>query len=424
MNRRDRNPAYACRQRPIKVASNLYHDLILRVERHPILAVFLLALVPRLAVALATRIWSQGSLFLDDNSYIRRIEGAVDSGDGKGDRLWETAPSFFRPLVYIGRLVDPDPFVLQSSVAVIGSLVAVLVASSLLLGTRNRRAAALGGSIVALFPSQILWSSLVLRDPIVWLGIAIASTSLAILRRFPLVWDRPRTWFRGVVTLTGTAASVGVAFGSRPHAGLLIFISLLLAFLFSSKKLLLAIAVVVLMAATIPSLLGFQPFGLRIIENGSRSFADNRAVEVSQAETPLRCFDILWFDGGDASGGGWENDFRCLPSSTSMFLTMPWPHQVLRNPSLIPPILELPLWLLLYSGALRNAKTSWNHGILGKFVLLHILLTIIFWSMVDRVVGTAFRHRGELLVSLVIACFVGRKPQKSRAHMPTAGVSH
>jgi hypothetical protein len=39
---------------------------------------------------------------------------------------------------------------------------------------------------------------------------------------------------------------------------------------------------------------------------------------------------------------------------------------------------------------------------------VYLLLTTLMWSTIDRVVGTAFRHRSEILASLVILAATSR----------------
>lgn len=363
-------------------------------------------------MALVIRVSRGGSLFLDDASYLQKVELAVTSGEHARDSLWRTAPTFFRPLVVLGEAIGTDPLVSQLALALVGSLVPLLAAGTLLLATKSPSSAFTCGVVIALFPSQILWSALVLRDPIVWLGVVVACASLSTISFGSSLHIRRRRLALVVAGSFGLGCSVSLAYGSRPHAGLLIFLAVVVAWLFTSKRKLAVILTVGTLLALVPALLGFSPFGLRIIENGSRSFTENRAVEIEQAETPHRCFDVLWIDGGEATEGGWENDLRCLPSSISMFLTSPWPDQVAKNFSLIPPFLELFLWFSLYVGVLRVSRDTWRSGVLGKFVLSHLVLTVVFWSMVDRVIGTAFRHRGEILASLCVAYTLGRHSRR------------
>lgn len=378
------------------------------LSRRAPLAVFSLALSLRLVTALFVRFSSGGALFLDDQSYLSAVERAVSSGQWSEERLWTSTPSLFRPLVVVNDLTVMDPFVSQCLVGLAGSTVAVLVVLIVRRLTSSTLLAFRAGLVMAVFPSQVLWSSIVLKDALVWLGIAGSIYSLSIVS----TRSRPSSKIVKAYLGSGLALilSLTIADGARPHAALILVVTAGIVSVARLKPRILFLPLVVLILAAVPASLGFGPYAIRLFENGSRSFAENRADEVAQAETPLECWTIPLLGKGDPSRGGWENDLLCLPSSTLMFLTMPWPDQAIENPSLIPPLLEAPAWIALYWGALRKSRQKWSSSPIYQFALVHVVLTAGFWSFVDRAVGTSYRHRSEILIGLVVLAIGAVKP--------------
>lgn len=378
-----------------------------RLSRHPAKASLVTAFVLRSSMAVIVRITSGGSLFLDDASYLRSIERAVSSGRWTDESLWTTTPSLFRPAVLLNDTLFHDPITSQVFVAVVGSATCALTCLTVLNLTNVPTAALRAGLTMAIFPSAIFWSSIVLKDSLVWLGISGTLWSISLLCKRPRQTRPPLHIY--AVSCATFAGSLAITYGSRPHSALLLVLTIGATAIFVARPKKLVIPMAILFVAFAPMTLGYGPMASRILENGSRSFAENRSAEVSQAETALSCLPVPILGAGDPAAGGWKNDLLCLPSSLAMFLTMPWPNQVLDNTTLAPPLLEFPAWLALFWVALRHPRRLWSSSPASRLVLIHLIVTIAFWSTVDRVVGTAFRHRSELLVGLVVLAFCNSK---------------
>jgi hypothetical protein len=84
-----------------------------------------------------------------------------------------------------------------------------------------------------------------------------------------------------------------------------------------------------------------------------------------------------------------------------MVLLDPFPNQLSRSTSLIPPFAEQILWiplLLFTASSLRWLKRD-------RWILLPTLMTVglaLQWSLIDRVFGTAYRHRTEFLWAVIL----------------------
>ena len=371
--------------------------------RRPLLSTFILAALVRLPVVLVVRFLSGGSLYQDDQSYLASIERAVKSGSGTEESLWHSNPTFFRPLVLANRLTVLDPLTSQIFIALLGASTATLVAFSVKRLTSNPTASLVAGLGFGTFPSLVLWSSLVMKDPFVWFGTSLTLACLVCLCRPSSSRSSP-TPLQAIALIAGLLFGAFITYGARNHASLLLLGASSAACITVWVPLKRALPLLLISASLVPLFLGYGPFAKRILENGSTSFAKNRSAEVAQAETAVNCWEIPFVGQGSPDEGGWTNDLKCLPSTFAMFTTMPWPNQVVTNPSLWPPLLELPLWLTLYALALRRPRNALPTPV-RTFCILHLIFTLLFWSFVDRVVGTAFRHRGEMLAALVVlAC--------------------
>jgi hypothetical protein len=130
-----------------------------------------------------TVMWG-GTLFLDDVGYSRLAElaanGAID--DPYDDFLYERTATLLVPIVGMYWLFGPIELFGQLYVALLGAATAALTAR-LALEIVDRRWALLAGLIVAALPSQVLWSSLILKDAAVWAVLSALVLVVALAAR-------------------------------------------------------------------------------------------------------------------------------------------------------------------------------------------------------------------------------------------------
>jgi len=173
-------------------------------ERHPVRASFLVAAVVRLIAAVGITHFS-GYLFGDESEYV--ILGRLAAAghltpafwSGYGETLFHTAGSFMWPIVLLFKLFGANRLVAALWAGLFGAVTAALTA---LIVDRalGRRWSALAGLTVALFPSQVLWSSVVLRESMVWAGLCGAAVGI-------LIFSQAKHW----QSLAGATLIVGVA---------------------------------------------------------------------------------------------------------------------------------------------------------------------------------------------------------------------
>ena len=195
---------------------------------HPVLFVFLIALVARVVLAVGVYVAHDGALFADD-AYFQRL--ARDMADGNTshwagyDRpIFYPTSTFLWPLTLLARLVSP---VLpgQLMVVLVGAGAAAVTTVVGLRAVRVRWAIA-AGLVMALLPSMVLWSSLTLKDAFVWCVLAGLGVVACELEGPPCSLRAGRGERRRTARPHGSSprpdvrdSGVGVRGGSRPRRG-------------------------------------------------------------------------------------------------------------------------------------------------------------------------------------------------------------
>lgn len=372
------------------------------LARRPLICVFAAALIPRLVLAIVVRLRFGGYLYLDDKSYVDFFQRYAESAGMQKAPIWDSVPSYSRPLALLSRYVWNDPLAAQIATVMAGSLSAVFVAFAV--GRlSDRRRSILAGLLVAWWPSQIFWSSLVLRDAFIWMAVS------SVIAAWSLLGNSLRA-SKSIGLVLYSFAAVAYVAGSRKHSALVLVLSIIVALLFSARSHRVLVGAAFLLAFA-PLSLGFGPFGWQLFRDGTEGITAGRTREVTAAQTPIRCWDLPLLPPGDETQGGWRDDLLCLPTTVPGLLIMPTPDQAFDNPDLVPPLLELPGWIALYAFALRSCRKGTRKNPLTAFAASYATLTIALWALVDRVVGTAFRHRSELFAALVVLAMIGNRQQ-------------
>ncbi|SVD64396.1 uncharacterized protein METZ01_LOCUS417250, partial [marine metagenome] len=155
---------------------------------HPVAVSFFVALAVRLVVAIASNLLNDGTLIPDEGQYLllalMASEGELTPQfwRGYGQSLFSSTSAFMWPLTAMFWLFGPSRFVAQLLVILCGAVTAAGAAA--LAHRLLRRPYALGaGLMVAIFPSQVLWSSLVLRESFIWAGLAIIALIVGLSKR-------------------------------------------------------------------------------------------------------------------------------------------------------------------------------------------------------------------------------------------------
>ena len=213
---------------------NFFRKIHNKVSSRPALSVFFIALFTRLLIAISVHLFSDGTLFEDDKFYLLNLEAHKSNWVDLPDYLaisyewnWHHLKGFYLPIDFLFKIFGQITFLAQIIPVFAGSITAMAITLILLKHTRTT-IAFYAGILFAVYPSQALWSSLVLRDSLVWMTIALI---LLTLRK----WDKSthRKNFFGY----GIILSILIIYLSsvRTNTMLITCIALLIAVIWKSK---------------------------------------------------------------------------------------------------------------------------------------------------------------------------------------------
>lgn len=156
--------------------------------RRPFLMVAMVAAGVRIVASLVSFVLNPRVLIPDELQYIQ-LAGLVSRGlDAElwapqyGQSLYDTTWTYTATLARLYDVTGETRLTAQLLAAAFGVGVAVGVAW-LVREAIGARWALLAGLVVAVFPSQVLWSSVALRESAVWCGLVLASIGMTLVGR-------------------------------------------------------------------------------------------------------------------------------------------------------------------------------------------------------------------------------------------------
>ena len=229
----------------------------------PVRNVFLIALVVRVVVALVINLSTDEYLIPDEGSFLRFASGLARGLDpdvmwpGYGQSYVDATGSYMWQIVRIFEVFGPQRILAQLPAVAYGSALAALTVRIALL--RLRTGFAVGaGLVVALVPSQVLWSSVVLRESCVWLLLAVMAFVLA------RAWGERRWPVLLLVAAVGTGAFVLLTW-LRLQTAVGAFWCFGIVFTLSRAKRSLRVVCAVVVLAAAPWSVGIGAFGLDFV---------------------------------------------------------------------------------------------------------------------------------------------------------------
>lgn len=313
----------------------------------------------------------RASLFPDELSYLETAGGGSAGADSRafasllGDLFVLTGPSAWLP-----RWIN----------VVIGAAVAVLV-YEIAFALAGRWAARVSGWAVALWPSLVLWSAVVLRDSLVFLALGAALLgAMGALRG---------SWTAVTSALAGATALALL----KPYAFAVFAVAVVLtavaraaaAGIFAARQ---AIAVTVLVGA-IGALAGLGFLGLGFVADS----ADLESVAFSRT------------DGGTGSTGFADPNPRDfgdvlagIPKGLLFALLGPFPWQTQEAAARALLIVELPLW---YATLSLGVVGAWRlrRRLFGEWLLPLVMVggVVAILAVYGANAGTLLRQRGMVI---------------------------
>lgn len=411
-----------------------------RFARHPMASAVVLASAARLATAVGSFILNPVRLIPDEVQYVTlaRSVGAGRTADSwaptYGQKLYDSTWAFMAPLVQLFKIFGSSRLVGQLYVCVVGVLV-VAGGVRVLRGVASDGWALVGGIALALLPSQVVFSSVVLREAHVWVSLAVVIAGAAKMTE-----SGPRPLALGAcvcavgLLLLGNlrdqtllaaawALPVSMALVRRPGA---------------VARTVTALA----LAALVPLAVGLGPGGWTLLHKSVQSLARTRtvlAVDANSAYTATTLALPTTTEPADVPGG--EN--QSLPSTTvatrerrvragdgrtyivdesmsadvkaiprglvaNMFRPFPWePTQSLSSRLAR---VENVAWYVLYVFAVIGLVTGVREAKRRDLLLYPAALiaaVVIVAALTQGNLGTAFRHRQQIALPVIMFAVVG-----------------
>jgi hypothetical protein len=394
------------------------------VASHPVLLVFGVALAARAVVALVVDLHFGGSLFVDDEHYAQLARNFAAGRPGGALHVLHD-PVFVRPLSHLLPLTalywlfggGALPALLY-----VATLGAVSAAATTRLALERLAApwAVAAGLVVALLPAQVVFTSTTLKDSGIWAGISTLALVAAIAGR---------SSGRRLALLGLAAAALLVYLGGMRYPTMVIAgWSLAIALLFSAGAWRLRLARAggaAALALAIPwAAFGLGPGGIDdVLHAHPPSYL--RAVNAEQARArivaPLapgvphraRGADEVSFSGADVTH---------IPAGVSAVLLEPFPWQSGGSLALNLARIESVLWYAILALAVLGVTRLRRLDLrVMAFPLLAGGLALLMYALTEGALGTAYRHRGELVyVVAILAAYGAAWLRAGRAAGPAA----
>jgi hypothetical protein len=375
--------------------------------------VFAVALLVRVVVAIVTTFIAGGALFADDSTYVRlatqKATGDIEDWDDYTRSLYATTSTFSVPLTWLFKLVGPSAFAGMLLVAVFGALAAAFT-------TRAAKEAVrmpwplLAGGVVGLLPSQVLFSSLVLKDASVW-------SVLSLLALLSAVTSRTRG--RRILPLLALSAGCLYLVGNlRVQTLVAAAWALALASLFSDPEdKWRRTAATTCVAIVLPWTFALGPAGISFVLDAEGTLEQRRldnaagaatAIVAKPKPTPVPTGTAApasapTVPADDESAGA---NLRYLPTGLRVVLLDPMPWNADGNRRVQFALLEnLMWWPLLVLGIIGSLRPR-RAGAIAFPVLAGSAIAVLY-ALSEGNFGTAYRHRGELIWAVAILASVG-----------------
>jgi hypothetical protein len=446
-----------------------------RLLRHPVACVFLVALIARICLAVAINHRFGGFLFSDERMYTRIAQQAASGNTSSWDDytrwLYDFNGTFMRPLALVYRIAGPRVIAGQLAVALVGAIVAAITARVALEALRPGYAL-FAGLVVALLPSQVLWSSVTLKDSLVWLALVTVALLFSIAARSSAALS--------AICFSGIAIVLLLLAYLRQHTMLMTCVALVLASWVGHPRLrrsrMITTAAILLL---LPFTLGLGISGSGLVSSRAGTLDHQRALNAADASTALVAPTGPSLDAtaaraaanarraaeaakaaaaaalpGDAAAqqrvrelerkaaraasaataaatarttadnvlgdesvtAKVQSSALYLPSGIATMLARPYPWQTAKTGSLRMAKLEMLVWYPLLMLAVVGLSTLRKTSRALFFPLVAGAGSAIMWALVEGNFGTAYRHRGEfvwvvaLLAAAGLSVLRGRRP--------------
>jgi|GEM_PF-2385726 len=272
----------------------------------------------------------------------------------------------------------------------------VLLAGRIANRLAGPQAATRAAWLVALFPSLVLWGSLDMRDPFIILAITGSVWATIELKEL-LSLTR-------ILHLLGWLTMIGFL---RDYMFAVVAAGVPLAFLLGAPRHVFrnsALATVIVGAIVV----GIQQTGV----------ADFAGEDVSLEKLQAVRQGFTWGANSaylkDADISTVEGLRAFLPLGLLYFLFAPFPWMATGSMQLVTAP-EMIFWYLLIPSVGTGARLAWKEHRTGLWALLSVTILItLMYALISGNVGTAYRHRAQILPLLLVLAGIGWAHMKAR----------
>jgi hypothetical protein len=415
--------------------------------RRTVLTVAVIAAVLRCGLALGSFLVNRTVLIPDEGQYLSIAQWMADGRTaeswqpGYGYSLFDNTRAFLWPLTGLLRVFGDVRLAGQLFAVVFGVVVAVLVTWMARRAVSPALALA-AGLVMAVTPSQVLFSSVVLRESMVWASLALVGVGVVL----GVDGSRRRLLLATVASAAGLLALGGLRDQTLVAAAWALPVAVFVA---GGPRRAMRVVLACLVMLVVPIPCGAGVGGYELVKVAVPSLATTRAynsLEAGSAFTPTTLVtttttrvlpinaprgttsggrptsttsttsttvppvrsEILGYDGEryaiDSSAGA---DLAALPRGLVATVLRPFPWEARPSISLLFARMENLLWYVLY-GLAAVGVWAWRRNRATIAFPVVVTIAVVTSAAVSQGnLGTAFRHRGQILWAVVLLAVVG-----------------
>ena len=416
-------PQWQCMESALRISRS---TLIRFPLASPTSFVLIAAFAIRFSVAVTIAVTSDGTLFPDDDGYLtmagRFASGDTENWDEFGTwGLWNNNAGFLLPIGILFRLFGFHPLLGQTLSVLAGAITAAAV-TALVHRHTSATAALCAGLSVAVFPSQILWSSLVLKDSFSWMAL----TLLAVILGW---WAQKTSILNYAIGFLALSCLMFFLVHLRSHTFTTVCIAAIITLVSTAKSQRTAkVVAVMLLLAVLPLTVNAGIFsrttfaatghlgGIRSNMAAHARTAIGAPSQVEEAREIARPEEALEEareiarpeEAIATSTPSAVADLLYLPTGLRVMLLDPLPNHLDKSSNMKYAFAEHLLWyplLLLGLIGMVVRRKSLTPEIVFTLLVTGGLTTM--WALVEGNFGTAYRHRGELVWGVAVLAGIG-----------------
>ena len=380
--------------------------LVLRnseLRAHDLMKIFMVALILRLIASSVIHYFHIADFFAGDwHAYDTIGEQLANYWTGVGpytgllaSRVFSFRGTMWGMCLFVGSIyttVGKNPLAVQFIIAALGAATAPVTYLCTFEIFKNRRAALVAGFVVALMPSLVLWSSIMLKDGImIFLLVLAIYCSLKLQERF----DAKHV----IVVLLALMGIMSL----RYYIFYVVCVAIVGGFVAGQKntiRSIIARSVAVIIIGTSLGYLGF-------LESAGGEIERMTSLEAIQESRRDLSQSARSGFGEDLDVSTTEGAFTALPLGFTYLLLAPFPWQITSNLAAMT-LPEMMIWWVMIPFMIAGIYYSVRNRLRESLsMLIFTIMLTLGYSILQGNVGTAYRQRAQIQVFLFMFVAVG-----------------